>query len=88
MKGPRPKSGIWDLFVKLAFSVNEALKTIQIDKFVRYITMLVFNIYFALGSQITIDLKKRSQIPDFVALHLAPFSYGTLDLCIFQLFIF
>ena len=57
MKGPNPKSGICDDFVKVAFSVIEALKNIQIDNYSRYITVLNFNIFFASGSQITIDLK-------------------------------
>ena len=30
MKGPKPKSRFWDLFVKLAFSVSEALKNTEI----------------------------------------------------------
>ena len=57
MKGPNPKSGICNDFVKVAFSVIEALKNTQIDTCLRYITVLLFNIYFAFGSEITIDLK-------------------------------
>ena len=57
MKGPNPKSGICDDFVKLEFSVIEALKNIQIDKCSRYITVLQLNIYFAFCTHITIDLK-------------------------------
>ena len=57
MKTPNPKSGIWDDFVNFAFSVIEALKNTQIDTILRYITVLQFNIYFAFGSEITIDLK-------------------------------
>ena len=57
MKGPNPKSGICNDFVKLAFSVIEALKNIQIDKCLRYITVLQINIYSAFCTHITIDLK-------------------------------
>ena len=54
MKGPNPKSGICDDFVKVAFSVIEALKNTQIDAFKRYITVLQLNIYFAFCTHITI----------------------------------
>ena len=57
MKGPNPKSGICDDFVKVAFSLIEALKNIQIDKCSRYITVLQLNISFAFCTHITIDLK-------------------------------
>ena len=57
MKTPKPKSGICDDFVKVAFSVIEALKNTQIDKCSRYITLLQLNIYFAFCTHITIDLK-------------------------------
>ena len=36
MKGPKTKRGISHDFVKLAFSVTEALKSTHIDKFIRY----------------------------------------------------
>ena len=57
MKGPKPKWGISHDFVKLAFSVTEALKNTQIDTLIKYITLLQYNFYSAFGSQITIDLK-------------------------------
>ena len=57
MKGQNPKSGICNDFVKLEFSVIEALKNTQINTCLRYITVLQFNFYSAFGSQITIDLK-------------------------------
>ena len=40
MKTPKPKSGICDDFVKLEFSVTEALKITQIDAIIRYIISL------------------------------------------------
>ena len=49
MKGPKPKSGIWDDFVNFAFSVTEALKNTQIDAFLRYITLMRFNIFLLLA---------------------------------------
>ena len=40
MKTPKPKSGICDDFVKLAYSVIEALECTHIDRLFRYITVL------------------------------------------------
>ena len=57
MKGPKPKRRISHDFVKLAFSVTEALKNTQIDTLIKYITALQYNFYSAFGSQISIDLK-------------------------------
>ena len=57
MKGPKPKGWICNVFVKLAFSVSEALKNTQINAFKRYIIQMLFKIHFALGSHISIDLK-------------------------------
>ena len=50
------------------------MKSIQIDKFLRYITALILNIYFALGSQITIDLKNK--VPN------SGFRFGSLYSCL------
>ena len=72
MKGPNPKSRICNDFVRLAFSVIEALKNIQIDACLRYLTVLQLNIYIYIIYIYMNRWKPKGVFPAEMA-HLLPY---------------
>ena len=74
MKGPKQKPEIWDLFVELAFSVNEALKNTKINIFISYISVLIYK-YKYLFRFLLSDLNKGRNRLEFLILDLDPSSF-------------